>query len=450
MKTAIINPIPKKVNPALPEDYRPINMLPVIEKIIEIAVKNQLVAFIEENDILIHQQSGFRKAHSCETAINLLLANWMSELHEGKEIIAVFLDFKRAFETIDRENMLEKLKIYGGDEKSIRWFRSYLSDRQQQVKIDDYISECHPTNIGLPQGSVLAPILFVLYINDINKILQHSTVNLFADDTALSVADDDPEIAAHKMNEDLSRLEDWLKFNKLALNITKTNYMHISSKANPPTMRLQINGDEISKMQWVKYLGVKIDDKLKFTAHFHFIKAKMSKKLGLLRRIAGKLTKQSKVTFYKAIIGPHIDYCATVLFLMTNTQMEELQKIQNKFMRILLMAKRDTHINEMLEKLDLLSVRQRIQENTLKFFYKMENKLSPCYLSEKLIRRNQLTQYSTRSGHTLNVPSYKSTVTQNSLFFKGTQLYNDFKKKHQNCLNPQSFLHEANLYVRNH
>jgi Reverse transcriptase (RNA-dependent DNA polymerase) len=113
-------------------------MLPIIEKIIEIAVKNQLVAFIDENDMLIRQQSGFRKAHSCETAINLLLANWMSDLHESREIIAVFLDFKRVFESIDRENMLEKLKIFGGDEKAIRWFRSYLSDRQQQVKIDDY------------------------------------------------------------------------------------------------------------------------------------------------------------------------------------------------------------------------------------------------------------------------------------------------------------------------
>jgi Reverse transcriptase (RNA-dependent DNA polymerase) len=447
MKTSIINPIPKKPNPMLPEDYRPINMLPIIEKILEIAVKNQLVAFIDENDMLIRQQSGFRKAHSCETAINLLLANWMSDLHESKEIIAVFLDFKRAFETIDRENMLAKLKIYGGDEKTIRWFRSYLSDRQQQLKIDDYITECHPTKIGLPQGSVLAPILFVIYINDIDKILQHSTVNLFADDTALSVADVDPVIAAHKMNEDLNRLEDWLRFNKLALNIKKTNFLHISNKTNSPKFQLKINGEEIIKVKDVKYLGVKIDDKLKFTTHFHYIKAKMSKKLGLLRRIAGKLTKQSKVTFYKTIIGPHLDYCATILFLLNKTQIEELQKIQNKCMRILLIAKKETHIVDMLEKLEFLSVSQRIHANTLKFFYKIENSLCPNYLAERLVRRSLTTNYCMRSGETFNIPNYKSTVTQNSLFFKGTQLFNQFKKKNHYS-NLEEFLKKTNLYVK--
>jgi hypothetical protein len=130
-------------------------------------------------------------------------------------------------------------------------------------------------------------------------------------------------------------------------------------------------------VHWVKYLGVKISDKMKFTTHFHYIKAKMSEKLGLLRRNAGKLITQSKVTFYKTIIGPHLDYCATILFLLNITQIEELQKIQNKCMRILLMAKRETHIVNMLEKLEMLSISQRIQANTLNFFYKIENSLCP-------------------------------------------------------------------------
>lgn len=165
LKTSVINPIPKTSNPTMAEDFRPINMLPVIEKIIEIVVKNQLLAFIEENNLLIAQQSGFRKKHSCETAINLMLSDWIMA------------------------NMIEKLRLYGADENAIKWFHSYLSDRKQQVKIDQTYSECRDVNVGLPQGSVLSPVMFVLYINDINKVLKHSRVNLFADDTAISISE---------------------------------------------------------------------------------------------------------------------------------------------------------------------------------------------------------------------------------------------------------------------
>lgn len=158
--------------------------------------------------------------------------------------------------------------------------------------------------------------------------------------------------------------------------------------------------------------------------------------MGLLRRIAGKLTKNSKLTFYKTIVGPHLDYCATVLFLLTDTQIDELQKIQNKVMRVLLKAKRETHIKDMLEELDILSVDQRIQSNVLKFLFKVENSLCPKYPSEKLVKRNQLTNYSIRSGDTFSLPQFKSKLTK-------------FKKFNPNNVSMKVLIPKSKLYVKN-
>lgn len=450
MKTSIINPIPKTTNPSAPEDFRPINMLPITEKIIEVAVKNQLAEYIEQNDILIRQQSGFRKQHSCETAINLMLSNWMDNIEKNQEIVAVFLDFKRAFETIDRKLLIKKLEIYGCDENALEWFANYLTDRNQKVKIDDKISESITVQNGLPQGSVLSPLLFVLYINDINLIMDHSSLNLFADDTTMTVADNNPENAFKKMNHDLAKLDDWLRYNKMALNIKKTNFMHITNKMKSTgSENLKINDMNIIQANCVKYLGIKIDDKLSFKPHLYFIKAKMHKKLGLLRRINEKLTKESKIIFYKSIVAPHLDYCATILFLSSEHQLEQLQKVQNKFMRILLQANKETHVDDMLQELNILSVNQQIKANSIKFLHKVNIGSAPKYLTEKLIKRKTFLSYPIRSGDDINLPNFKKNLTQNSLMYKGLKLYNDFKSKHP-IINYSNLLDECNLYVKNH
>lgn len=158
-------------------------MLPTLEKLIETVVKNQIMNYIDENDLLSRYQSAYRNNHSCETALNLVLANWKEMGEKGDTILAVFLDLKRAFETIDRKRLLTKLSKLGFSHRVVNWFEGYLDGRSQQTKVNGHTSERRANDLGVPQGSVLGAILFILYVNDMPGQLHNAFINLFADDT---------------------------------------------------------------------------------------------------------------------------------------------------------------------------------------------------------------------------------------------------------------------------
>ena len=221
-KISTVIPIPKTVKPTTPDELRPINMLPPYEAVLERVVKTQLINHILNNNILVDQQSGFREFHSCETALNLMLDNWKSEIDNKKVVVAVFLDFKRAFETIDREILLKKLRIYGIRGNELQWFKDYLQGRQQYTKINNFKSNLIPNNLGVPQGSTLGPLLFILYINDIVEAIRNCKINMFADDTLITTSAPTISEAMQKINEDLENLRKWLMYHKLSLNISKT------------------------------------------------------------------------------------------------------------------------------------------------------------------------------------------------------------------------------------
>lgn len=231
-KCATITPVEKIKNALLPEDFRPINNLPAYEKVIEIIAKNQLEKFIQENKILVENQSGFRKNHSCETALNFVMQDWKDEIDNGKIILCVFLDLKRAFETIDRDLLLEKLSKMGISDNEHKWFESFLKNRLQKTKINDVTSKEIENEIGLAQGTVLATLLFVIYINDINTVIQNgnnSKLKLFADDTLVYICTDNYEDGIRQLNETLAKINEYLIKFKLKLNVTKTKAMMIKS-----------------------------------------------------------------------------------------------------------------------------------------------------------------------------------------------------------------------------
>lgn len=190
-KESTVHPIPKVNNAKTAEQFRGINTLPIHEKIIESCVYRRLIDHIDKNNILMERQSGFRAKHSCETALNLIIDEWKLAMAKNKAVVAVFLDFKRAFETIDREILLSKLYYMGIRGTSHDWFKSYLERRTQRVKIDENTSDAKVINSGIPQGSALSAILFILYINDIDKILPiHCNLSLLADDTLMTATAD--------------------------------------------------------------------------------------------------------------------------------------------------------------------------------------------------------------------------------------------------------------------
>jgi hypothetical protein len=450
-KISIIEPIEKVKNAKSPDQYRPINKMPVAEKILEIVVKEQLEEFLKENNILVDQQSAFRKNHSCESSINFILHNWKKDLQNDKIIVTVSLDFKRAFETIKRSLLLNIMELYGIRGIELDWFKDYFSNRRQKVKIEENFSNLVPVDNGVSQGTCLGPLTYLLQVNYLPLIMKNATVNMFADDTLLTVVSDNLEDAIEKINEDLKILYDWINYNNLALNINKTKYMIITRKhLNAENVDVKIGGVEIERVPELKYLGVIIDEKLSFSAHLKYIKKKLNVKLAMFRKMSFKLDFSTKVLLYKSLIGPHFDYCSSILFSLSDSQMNELQKIQNKFMRNILKVNRYTRIDQMLDVLGFQSIKQRIAFNSLKLMFKIENGLAPKYLKDLLKKNKEKYQYNLRRKSLYEIPNFTKDYTRNSLFCKTLDLYNECKQKFEPiCFNNlKSFCHQLKMFTK--
>jgi hypothetical protein len=270
--------------------------------------------------------------------LNLVLATWKEDIENGKVVIGVFLDLKRAFETIDRVILLYLMQLEGIEDKELSWFRDYLTGRKQRTKFGESTLSKQSNELGVAQGSCLGPSLFIFYMNRIAGAVGEARFNLFADDTLNSVAEDTLEDAVRKINNSFASLSHWFKQHKLKLNIEKTNYMVILYKKSLSLegVMIKIDDIELQRVTEMKYLGVIIDDKLKFDSNTNYIIKKAAKKINFIGRLSNKLTTNSKILLYKSLVAPHFDYCSSILFLANTGQFQDMQKIQNKMMRIYL------------------------------------------------------------------------------------------------------------------
>lgn len=430
-KQSQIKPIYKVKNSKNMKDIRPINMLPTYEKIIEKLADEQLQRHIDKNKIITENQSGYRKGHSCETSINMVIQKWKEAIDEDKTIICVFLDFSRAFETIDREILIEKLHEIGIENNELNWYKTYLANRTQTTKVGNQISKIKSNNFGVPQGSVSGAKLFNLYINNIETVIEHSQINMFADDTMIYIISKDLKQAQTKLNIDLKNIERWLSKMKLKINTEKTKYVIINNRQKEK-IKISMQDMEIEQVKTTKYLGIIIDEKLDFKENFDYVCKKMAKKVGFMGRISKKLDLETKITIYKTIIAPHLDYCSSILYLANENQITKLQKIQNKAMRIILKLNKYTNIKLMLDMLKWQSVRQRLTYNTLITIHKIDNDILPQYLKKNLIKVGQNSNYNTRNKNELRLPKYKKAKTQNNIFYNGIKKYNEISKEIKN------------------
>lgn len=350
-------------------------------------------------------------------------------------IIAVFLDFKRAFETIDRRLLLAKLAKMGVTGIELSWFENYLSNRRQRTKFNDVVSSEREVRIGLPQGSAISPMLFILYINDIQTTLRTSTARLFADDALITYAHEDITQAMHVIEEDLQRLYGWLCGNKLKLNLDKTKYMIIGNRTidEEALEYLTINGVRLDRVKSIKYLGVMIDSGLKFTEHVNYVEKKIARSVGFMSRTCKYVYRHYKIKVYRAIVEPHFVYCSSLLFLCNKTDKDRLQKLQNRAMRCILKKPMETPIDVMLNELGWLSVKQALEYYTLILVFKMKHDMVPSYLSEELVYNREVHGRNLRNKDDFRLPNRKKNCSQNSLFYRGVGLYNDMETEAKSC-----------------
>ena len=298
-------------------NYRPISILTTLSKIIEKHALDTLYMYLCNYDLIPIHQSGFGKNHSCETGLSALLSQWHMHIDKNKLIGCVNIDLRKAFDLVNNKILCEKLKLYGCDDNTVSWFHSYLKNRKQVICIDDCKSTTLPLSHGVPQGLILGPLLFILFINDLPLSLTNSSLHMNADDTSLYVTGEDVNNINTYLHNDLVNVSDWFNNNLLVVNESKTNCMLICTqqkraKLGTDQLSISLNDVMLSNVNEQSALGVIIDNSLKFDTHVNNVCKKVSKLQFLMFKIKSYLTYEAQQIFYNSYILPCFDYCITL------------------------------------------------------------------------------------------------------------------------------------------
>ena len=311
-KEAKVSPLHKNGPIEEINNYRPISILPVLSKVLEKHVSDSLTLYLNENNLLHKTQSGFRPHHSCETALNFMTDSWLNAIDDGKMIGVVLVDFKKAFDLVDHNILMSKLEFYGIKENTLSWFKSYLSQRQQQVSIDNTKSRFRPITCGVPQGSILGPLLFLLFINDLPLYTSNVSTDMYADDTTLYDVQTSQDTIEKNLQIALNELHKWCKNNGMVLNSTKTKVMLITTNQkrhglDRDGLNLDFNMEPLQVITNDKILGVFVDNNLTWNEHIKHISKKIASNIWLLSKMKIYLSQEHRIQFYKSYIQPHID-----------------------------------------------------------------------------------------------------------------------------------------------
>ena len=276
LKISKISPVYKKDDCKIMSNYRPISLLSIFNKLLEKLVYKRLIDFLNHNNTLYKYQFGFRKNHSTSLALIETIDMIYESLDKGEFVIGIYFDLQKAFDTVDHKILLDKLYNYGIRGNLYEWLGNYLFNRSQYTVVNNVSSDFGNVTCGVPQGSVLGPLLFLIYTNDLTNSVPDAKIKLFADDTNLFIHGDDILLLIKQANMLLSDLNDWFLANKLSLHIDETCYSLFANRYYSPDIVLRINNIEIKRVKSCKYLGVYIDDRLTWNEHILYVREKNS------------------------------------------------------------------------------------------------------------------------------------------------------------------------------
>ena len=398
-KRARVVPIFKSGDIASLNNYRPISVLPIISKIIERAVHKQLSEFLETNNLLHPNQSGFRPKHSTNTLLMKLVNQWSFNIEKKRLNGVAFIDLRKAFDTVDHELLLSKLRAIGCVDELIEWFKSYLSDREQVTSFQNKKSHPQIIKMGVPQGSILGPLLFSIYVNDLPKCTLNGTIDMYADDTTLSVSGSDVHEVEQKLTSALDDVMNWISRNRLVLNTEKTCVMTIGSRANirqAQSFNVNIRGTVLKRVQVTKCLGVLIDEELNWSKHVDKITKTLQRNISVIKRAKTYLPQRSLSLLYNCLVLPHFDYCSTVWSNRYQFQTNKLKKVQKRAARIITNKPFETPSIELFQSLNWMPLENRFEFNRVTTIFKCLHNLTPNYLCECLKYPSEVHDHFTR------------------------------------------------------
>lgn len=395
-KQANVTPIFKKSDPSTPSNYRPISLLNCLGKLMERCIHKQIYNYVTSNNLLTSFQSGFIKGDSTVNLLTYLYNDICKALDEGKEVRAVFCDISKAFDRVWHRGLLHKLSSIGISGPLLSWFESYLSNRKQRVVYANTTSAWSSVNAGVPQGSILGPLLFLIYINDIVTDVE-AKIRLFADDTSLYVIVDDPASSATLLNRDLARIHSWSESWLVTFNPNKTESVLFSRKRHKlPHPILSMDQNPIKQVKSHKHLGLTFSDDGTWTSHISSSLNKAWQRIGILRSLKSLLSRSSLERMYVSFIRPLLEYADVVWDNCSNTISNDIEAVHNEAARIVSGATKLCNLDRLRNDLNWETLAARRKTHRCIIFFKMRNNLTPAYLSD-IIPPQPIQTYSLRS-----------------------------------------------------
>ena len=431
-KLQTITPVHKKGSKALPENYRPISLTSHIIKVFERVLRKKIVQYLEKNKIICRNQHGFRKGRSCLTQLLNHIDRILRNFIESNDTDCIYLDYAKAFDKVDHEILLNKIKDIGIRGKIHTWLQDYLKDRSQTVVVNGQKS--HPATVmsGVPQGTVLGPILFLIYINDLHTCIEHSFLSSFADDTRIM-----KEITSTQniksLQEDLDSAVQWSKSNNMKLHTDKFEFLCHSTNRSKELKELPFSsqyyqyttedGSEITPTTIVKDLGINITPDLSWSPHINIITNNARKMAGWVLSVFADRSISTMIHLYKTLIRSRVEYCCPVWDPTKLEDIATLEGIQRSYTsRITSIS--HLHYHDRLKALNLMSLQRRRERYSIVTVYKILHNMSPNDLGLEFVETN-------RRGIQAKVPKInKSTAAKyqtlydSSFAVRGPQLWN--------------------------
>ena len=420
-KIAKITPVFKNKENTSFQNYRPIALLPTFSKILEKIMYNRLSSFITKHNILYPHQYGFRKFFSTEQAILDLQNHILQNLKENYLTAGIFLDLSKAFDLINHDILLEKLNYYGVRGIALEWFKSYLTDRQQYVTVGDGTSAKESVNLGVPQGSILGPLLFIIYMNDIPNSSQESKLILFADDTTVLYKSKTTQQLNLLINKDMSNLTNWFKTNKLLLNPNKSKLI-IFQKQNtnkvPNNISLNIDGTIIKPEKNTLFLGIQIQNNLKWNSHISSVCNKLSKTNYILKQLKRHLPTHILRLIYTSLFVPYIQYGILTWYNSPNYNLQRVAKLQKRAIRSITNAKYNAHTNPLLHHLKLLKIEDIYSIKAFTLYWKAKNNQTSPFIKESFTINESIHSHFTRQSNNIHTSKIYTELDRQGLDYQ--------------------------------
>ena len=426
LKIAKVVPIFKKDNPQVFGNYRPVSVLPCFSKILERIVYNRTYDFLSKNDVLYCKQYGFRTNHSTYMAV----LDFVNEINKAFDndmyTLGIFMDLSKAFDTINHDILLNKLYHYGFRGVSNAWFCNYLSNRQQFVSYNSAKSPNENVKCGVPQGSILGPLLFILYMNDICYTSKLLKTILFADDTTVFYSHKNINVLTEVMNNELTGVSNWFKANKLSLNVKKTNLMYLGTRKQISNMSnvnidIYLDGCKLNRVNDAKFLGITIDETLTWKKQVENICKICARNIAVLNKIKLFLPSSAMFRLYCTLVLPYLNYGLLLWGNSNKESMTKIFRIQKRALRTISNSSYLSPTKPLFEKYSILNVFDMYTKEVAIFMYKFKYNLLPSSFDGSFMINQDIHNYNTRNKEDFNIPKIK----HKTVFACGRKIWND-------------------------